>query len=258
MSYLPGKFTWFEHVSNDLTKARAFYEPLFDWHVEAMPMGEKTYHLIHSSGEGNPGIGGFRTAAPGASSHWHSYLSVLDVDKSYAAAVKGGAKSLLPPTDFAPVGRGAALADPTGAGFSIWKDAEGDRPDVDKTADGDWYWNELWTQNVKAALAFYETVFGYSHDSMDMGAQGTYYLLKTLDGKLRGGVTAASEPSAPPMWLPYVHVADCDATAKKAQKLGARQVIVPPTDIPGVGRFSILIDSLGAAIAVIKSVPAGG
>ena len=43
---IPGKFIWFEHVANDIAKARAFYEPLFGWHAESMPMGGQTYHMI--------------------------------------------------------------------------------------------------------------------------------------------------------------------------------------------------------------------
>ena len=34
--YLPGKFVWFEYVSNDAARARAFYEPLFGWRTESM------------------------------------------------------------------------------------------------------------------------------------------------------------------------------------------------------------------------------
>jgi len=52
-----------------------------------------------------------------------------------------------------------------------------------------------------------------------------------------------------------VRVADCDASAAKAQSLGAR-IATPPRNIPGIGRFSVLIDPLGAAIAVMQSQPA--
>ena len=48
-----------------------------------------------------------------------------------------------------------------------------------------------------------------------------------------------------------VVVADCDATAKSVADLGG-QVIVPPQDIPKVGRFSVFMDPAGAALAVIK------
>ncbi|MFZ2651438.1 MAG: VOC family protein [Burkholderiaceae bacterium] len=254
MNHLPGKFVWFEHVSNDIAKARAFYQPLLNWHIEAMPIGDQTYHMILSGAEG---IGGFRTALPGVPSHWSSYLSVEDVDKSFAAATKAGAKTLMAPTDFAPVGRGATIADPTGAALSLWKSAQGDRADAEKTPLGDWFWNELWTPDAKGALAFYETVFGFSHETMDMGAQGSYYLLKGKDGKMRGGLMQSNPPKAAPMWLPYVQVADCDASAAKAKQLGARDIVVPPTDIANVGRFAVLIDPRGAALAIMRGAQAG-
>src|SRR5438552_3808945 len=116
MSYLPGKFIWFELATADVAKARAFYEPLFGWHVESMPMGDQSYHMIHN---GDQGIGGF--AAPeGGASRWISYISVPDVDKSYQAALAAGAKGGLQPTDFPPVGRCASMLDPTGAAVSLW------------------------------------------------------------------------------------------------------------------------------------------
>jgi len=248
MSYLHGKFVWFEHVSNDIAKARTFYGALFGWHSDAVPMGEQPYHLIKN---GEQAIGGFRSAPPGVQSHWLSYLSVPDVDASFKAATAAGAKGLMPPTDFPPAGRGAALADPTGAAFAIWKGATEDRPDAEKTAAGDWFWNECWTPDDKKALGFYESVFGFAHEAMDMGPQGTYYVLK-MDDKPRAGLMKSTEAKAPPLWLPYVAVADCDASAEKAKSLGA-QVVVPPTDIPEVGRFAVLMDPAGAALAVIRS-----
>jgi uncharacterized protein len=38
---------------------------------------------------------------------------------------------------------------------------------------------------------------------------------------------------------------------KRAEALGGR-ALVPPTDIPKVGRFSVLTDPQGAGFAVIK------
>lgn len=251
MSYLPGKFVWFEHLSTDVPKARKFYDALFGWHTESMPIGDQRYSMIlNGDGTTSTGIGGYGASAPGARPSWMSYLSVPDVDAAYNAALAAGAKSLSAPMDYGPVGRGAALADPTGAVFSVWKSAEGDAPDPAKTPVGAWCWNELWTSDDRAALAFYEAVFGYSHDSMDMGPQGTYYMLKT-GAVARAGLMRAVDRQAPSMWLPYVAVADCDATAARAKALGG-QVLAAPQDIPNVGRFAIAQDPLGAAIAVIK------
>jgi predicted enzyme related to lactoylglutathione lyase len=247
MAYLHGKFVWFEHVSNDVEKSRAFYGGLFGWKSGGVPVGDQTYHMIQNETEG---IGGFRTAMPGVPNHWMCYLSVADVDATVESARAAGAQVLMPPTDFGSIGRGATIADPTGARLSVWRSAEGDRPDRETVAAGDWYWNECWTPDAAAALAFYERVFGYTHDSMDMGPQGTYYVLMK-DGVARGGLMGSTDPNAQPAWLPYVSVADCDATAKRAAWLGS-QNIVPPMDIPDVGRFAVLMDPVGAVIGVIR------
>lgn len=248
MSHLYGKFVWFEHLSADTVAARKFYDALFGWHTEAVPMGgPEPYPLIMN---GSEGIGGFRSAPPGAPTMWMSYLSVRDVHVAHAAALAAGGQSLMPPTAFAPVGEGATLADPTGAVFAVWTSAQGDRPDLTPTPMGDWIWNELMTPDEKKALVFYERVFGYSHDTMDMGPQGTYYLLKTGE-TMRAGLMHAPMPDTPPLWMPYVAVPDCDATAAKARTLGA-QVIVQPTDIANVGRFATLLDPQGACIAFLQ------
>jgi uncharacterized protein len=248
MSHLYGKFVWFEHMSGDTAAARKFYDALFGWHTEAVPMGgPEPYPLIMN---GSDGIGGFRSALASAPAMWMSYLSVRDVNVSHAAALAAGGRSLMPPTDFPPVGRGATLADPTGAVFSIWTSAQGDRAEAAKTPVGDWHWNELMSPDETKALAFYEGVFGYTHDTMDMGPQGSYYLLKMGDA-MRGGLMRSPMPHTPPLWMPYVAMADCDATAAKATSLGA-QIIVQPNDIPNVGRFAALIDPQGACIAFMK------
>ena len=49
----------------------------------------------------------------------------------------------------------------------------------------------------------------------------------------------------------YVGTPSVDDTTGYAQGLGA-QVIVPPTDIPNVGRFATLLDPQGACIAFMK------
>ncbi|MEO8546156.1 MAG: VOC family protein [Burkholderiaceae bacterium] len=251
MQYLPGKFVWFEHVSADPAKAAAFYGELCGWSRQSMPMDQQTYDIIMN---GDKGIGGYRKAEPGQQSHWASYLSVPDVDKSFAAASKAGAQSLLPPTDFGAVGRAAAISDPTGAMVFLWKGAQEDPADVEKTPHGGWFWNELHSTDAKAAAGFYAKLIGYQIDTMDMGPAGPYYILKDDSGKMRAGVLQ-QEPGmpVPSHWLPYIHVADCDAAQRKAMTLGANKTVVPPTDIPNIGRFAIMADPLGALIGVITS-----
>ncbi len=251
MSQLPGKFVWFEHVSTDTAKARAFYEALCGWTTQPMPIGDQTYDIITNAGAG---IGGYRAAVKGTHAHWASYLSVPSVDQAYKAALAAGAQSVAEPMDFGPVGRGAVITDPTGARVCLWKGAGDDPADVERTPVGGWHWNELHSKDAKAAAAFYSKAFGLTQDSMNMGPAGTYYLLKDGAGQMRGGIMQQEAGlAAPSSWLPYIEVADCDASIKLAMKLGALHTIAPPMDVENVGRFAIVMDPFGAPIGLIKA-----
>ncbi len=250
MSHTPGRFVWFEHLSNDIPKARAFYEKLFGWNTEMMSMSSgDPYSVIHN---GESGIGGYARATAGAPSQWMSYLSVSDVDSAYKAALASGAKSLIAPTDYGSAGRSATIADPTGGVFSLWRGAQGDPPEAETTPTGAWIWNELSTKDEQMALAFYEKVFGFAHDSMDM-PDGVYHVLKQGE-KGRAGVYKAVHAAMPTAWTPYVAVADCDGQADKAKALGAT-VTVPPSDIPEVGRLAMFVDPQGAMFAILQPNP---
>jgi predicted enzyme related to lactoylglutathione lyase len=64
-------------------------------------------------------------------------------------------------------------------------------------------------------------------------------------------ITPEMGEGIPPHWGIYLAVEDCDATVKKAESLGGK-ILVPPSDIPEVGRFSTLTDVQGAAFSIIK------
>ena len=139
--------------------------------------------------------------------------------------------------------------------MSLWRSSDGDRDDAPRTPAGDWCWNELSTPDAMAALAFYEKVFGYTHDEMDMGEMGMYYVLKGPDGVPRGGVMKAPEAGMPAAWTPYVEVEDTDKTAARAAPLGGK-LLLEPHDIPHVGRIAIVADPLGIPIGFIQSAVA--
>ena len=56
-------------------------------------------------------------------------------------------------------------------------------------------------------------------------------------------------------WQPYFEVADCDIAAAAVTANGGT-VVVPASDVPGVGRFAVALDPDGAQFAVIASVSA--
>ncbi|MGB7768003.1 MAG: VOC family protein [Verrucomicrobiia bacterium] len=115
---------------------------------------------------------------------------------------------------------------------------------------GGFSWNELVTQDVAASKKFYSGLFGWKTQPFGKGAD--YTLFK--QGKdMVGGLMKCPQPGAPPHWLAYVTVADVDKSAQKAKKLGA-EIVVPPFDVPTVGRIAVLVDPQGAAIGIFKSM----
>lgn len=66
-----------------------------------------------------------------------------------------------------------------------------------------------------------------------------------------GMMTSQAPPDVPSYWLPYFAVDDCDDSASKVQSLGG-MIMVPPMDVPGVGRFAVAGDPQGAVFAIIK------
>ncbi len=117
---------------------------------------------------------------------------------------------------------------------------------------GDFSWAELMTRDVEGSKKFYKELLGWEMEEMPMEG-GTYTVLKA-GGEAVGGMMpmpAEVPEMVPTHWAAYITVNDVDAVAKKAQEMGAT-VIVPPTDIPEVGRFSTMKDPQGAVINVIQ------
>jgi predicted enzyme related to lactoylglutathione lyase len=111
-------------------------------------------------------------------------------------------------------------------------------------------WFELMTTDVESAKKFYRELFGWTTEEYPM--EGMTDTVVKAKGEDIGGIMPIPPQAAgtPPYWGVYVTVDDVNATAKLAEKLGAK-IIVPPTDIPEVGRFCLLQDRQGAVISAI-------
>lgn len=112
-------------------------------------------------------------------------------------------------------------------------------------------WYELMTSDADAAQAFYTRVVGWTVSAA--GIDGMDYRVITAPGGLPVGGMMTTPPGnpMPPGWLTYLAVADADATAVRTKEEGG-QVIVPPTDIPEVGRFAVLADPQGLVFCIIR------
>jgi uncharacterized protein len=252
MAYTNNTFTWYENASTDKDAAKAFYTEVIGWKTHEMDMGPAgTYVAVVA---GDKPRGGLIAAQPGVPSHWVSYLRVEDVDASAAAAKENGGAVLAEPFSVPGVGRIGVVADPQGAAFALFheeNEAEAANPPA---GAGAFHWTELWAKDITAVLPFYEKTFGLTTEKMAM-PDGDYYLLKSGETMIGGAMQSKIE-AAPAMWLPWVEVADVDATVARATSHGG-DVKAPAFDVPGVGYMSIIGDSNGAVIGVITPAQNG-
>src|SRR5205814_148660 len=76
---------------------------------------------------------------------------------------------------------------------------------------------------------------------------GMKYTMFKQDGQKVAGLMQQPHDQAPAHWLAYVEVENVDAAAKKAGGMGAK-ILMPPMDIPTVGRIAVFQDPQGAAL----------
>jgi uncharacterized protein len=102
---------------------------------------------------------------------------------------------------------------------------------------------ELQTANLARARAFYTELFGWSAETVRVGAAN--YLAFELGMGIQGGVV---EREGEPAWLPYVEVPNIVGATERARMLGAA-VRLGPREGPAGWRCVLAVPS-GAVIAL--------
>lgn len=118
-------------------------------------------------------------------------------------------------------------------------------------AVGEFSWNELVTQDVAGATAFYTKLFGWKTEKFGPTGSGTDYMILKAGSTQVGGMMKMPVPDAPSTWLAYVTVESADVAAKRASALGGK-VCAAPFDVPTVGRIAVLQDPQGATFGVFQ------
>ena len=143
---------------------------------------------------------------------------------------------------------GALAACTTAGGPDLSQMSFSDEPLLGKLV-----WYDLITDDAAAARRFYGGLFGWTFES-SRGARGNEYYLARNGSVYVGGIVPAAEPddgSEISRWLPYVSVADVDASSARARS-GGGEVVVAPFDVR-IGRVAAIVDPQGAAIGLARS-----
>jgi predicted enzyme related to lactoylglutathione lyase len=107
---------------------------------------------------------------------------------------------------------------------------------------------ELNTQDLEKAKSFYQSLFAWTLNDVDMGGGKTYTLINVGEGT-GGGMMKHPMQGAPSVWLPYVLVDDIAAATAKAKSLGAT-IVQDVMEVMGEGSLSVIVDPTGAALGL--------
>ncbi|MCB5178300.1 VOC family protein [Streptomyces antimicrobicus] len=249
-----GSPNWIDLGSPDIDRAFAFYSAVFGW--EFMSAGPEAggYGFLQKGGRTVGALG--KLGEEGARPAWMVYFRSDDVQATRNEVVARGGAVRAEPMDVMGEGWMAQFTDPQGAEFAVWQ--PGRTKGLERASEDDaLVWVELHVPEPEAAIGFYGALFGWRSQEMDAPGM-TYRVLSTADGELEeasfGGVAPLQEGQRDARWVPYFAVADADAVAAAVTVHGG-QVLMPPADVPEVGRISWLADPAGAVFAVLKPNP---
>jgi hypothetical protein len=255
MADILGRFLWYELMTADVERAKAFYASVTGWRIQGWNAagGGEPYQMWSV---GDRAIGGVMATPPGSDAppQWLGYIGTPDVGETTTRAEALGAKVLMPVKEIPTVGKFSVIADPYGAVFLPFMPYPPPFPPPvppPSPAVGDMTWHELITTDVPGALRFYSELFGWTADAaMDMGPAGIYQLYKAGEKQLGGMYLKPKEMPGPPHWLYYTRVADLEASMERT-KAGGGQVLMGPHEVPGGDRIAICLDPQGASFALV-------
>ncbi len=252
--YVPGAPDWLDLGSRDLAGAVDFYHALFGWEFQSMGPEAGGYGTFQLAGQTVAALGPLQD--DNAEPAWTVYFETADADATTKAVEQAGGSVRVAPMDVFDQGRLAGYTDPGGAEFAVWQPAA--TKGLDRVGAGALCWTELYTTDAQEAKRFYGSVFGWDLEDMPLpGGAGSYTIVSRSGGGQEGSHGGIMQlgtdmlPDGVGYWQPYFAVADCDAVVAKAAERGAT-VLMPGTDMEGVGRIALLKDPEGAHFALLR------
>lgn len=269
--YPAGVPCWVDTNQPDPAAAARFYADLFGWETtdEMPPDSGGHYFMARIGGRDTAAISSIMQGAP-PQARWNTYVRVTSADEAAERVRAAGGRVLSEPFDVFDAGRMAVFADPEGAVFSVWQSGR-HRGSAAVNEHGAVNFNDLHTDDVETAKAFYHAVFGW--DAIDVGVGSPMWTLpgygdhlEELTPGLRAGMREMGAPEGfedvvarvmprgggPASWGVAFGVDDAEAIAARATELGG-SVLIPPTDAPWV-KYAVIADPAGATFTVNQFV----
>ncbi|MGE0131120.1 MAG: VOC family protein [Blastocatellales bacterium] len=130
--------------------------------------------------------------------------------------------------------------------------------DQERAKIGSIGWTDLTVENAEQIRDFYSAVVGWNPSNVEMagadtGGYNDFTMSEPETGKPVAGVCHARGVNAglPPVWLIYVNVEDIDRSVARCVEMGG-QVIVGVKTMVGYGKYCVIRDPAGAALALFE------
>lgn len=109
-------------------------------------------------------------------------------------------------------------------------------------------WVDLFTSDPDASCAFYSELLGWTAESAGE-EYGGYINFSKGDARVAGAMRNDGSAGVPDTWNVYLASTDAEATAAAAAANGG-EVIVPASEVMGLGSMAVVSDPGGAAIGI--------
>jgi predicted enzyme related to lactoylglutathione lyase len=238
-------------MTTDMKAAESFYQNVVGWKTSPFEGAGQPYTMFNRSSD--VPVGGVMTkpAEVKAPSFWAMYVGVPKLEDARAHIERLGGKAHTEVIEVPNVGRMQMMMDPQGAAFYIYQPTDSNQPPEGAPEVGEASWHELMTTDWKAAMKFYEQVFGWKpSQAMDMGEMGTYQMFDRPHGMIGGMMNKSKEmANVPPNWQIYFRVPDVHAAAERIKTNGG-QILNGPMEVPGGDWVVNAMDPQGAAFGL--------
>jgi predicted enzyme related to lactoylglutathione lyase len=123
----------------------------------------------------------------------------------------------------------------------------------EKASVGSVMWTDLTVEDAERIRDFYSAVVGWTASGVDMGGYDDFSMNDPETGTPVAGVCRARGGNAdlPPVWLIYVNIEDIEKSIARCVELGG-QIISGPKGMGGQGRYCVIRDPAGAALALFE------
>lgn len=114
----------FDIPTEDMNRARNFYEKLFNWTIEQVPGPMEYYNIATKDEKGNESIGGGMGKRGQPEQKITNYIGVESIDEYIKKVEELGGKILMPKTPIPGFGYLATFLDTEGNTLGLWKTDE--------------------------------------------------------------------------------------------------------------------------------------